>query len=35
MKLNTMGEVEMNEVVEEEVAMVDIYETKGKNIIKQ
>jgi hypothetical protein len=25
----------MNEVVEEEVAMVDIYETKGKNIIKQ
>jgi hypothetical protein len=35
MEVNTMGEVEMNDVVEEEVLMVDMDETKGKNNIKE
>jgi hypothetical protein len=34
MEVNTMGELEMNDVVEEEIVMVDMDETKGKNNIK-
>jgi hypothetical protein len=30
-----MGEIEMNDVVEEEVVMVDMNETKRKNSIKE
>jgi hypothetical protein len=35
MEVNTMGEVEMNDVAEEEVEMGDMDYTKGKNNIKE